>query len=413
MSYLCRGNILLFTFFFFILNGKNASYCSFAGSKQNTRVMKRRDFFIFRRAGQAVLSAAIALSAVSCGAFSYDGEDDGDAQEGLIRVNFNETDFRNVSDLMSAYGTDMPSTDTSAYYLEMVSDNGNVIYSGSYGDRPDVFEVSPGKYDLKVLSTDKYMPAYSTPVLGDYQSVEISHGEELSVSFLCRQLNGGIRIISSESLRKSGPECHFLFNYGRGTVKYPLDETRFLYFFEGGIKIDYVDESDNSVELLRRNVNPGEMLTLKAGEDDGEGNSPGKGGILIETDTSRVWITENLDFDNMDVKSEAISVSEAKRRVGEEDIWVCGYIVGGNLSSSSVKCEPPFSSQTNMAIADSWNEKDRKKMMSVELPSGSVREALNLVSHPDNLGRRVYLKGNVAESYFGLTGLKRVKDYRW
>jgi hypothetical protein len=48
----------------------------------------------------------------------------------------------------------------------------------------------------------------------------------------------------------------------------------------------------------------------------------------------------------------------------------------------------------------------------VELPKGSVRDALNLVDNPALKGKRVYVKGNVVNSYFGTTRLKGVKEYR-
>ena len=49
--------------------------------------------------------------------------------------------------------------------------------------------------------------------------------------------------------------------------------------------------------------------------------------------------------------------------------------------------------------------------MAVELPKGELRDALNLVDHPDLIGTRIYLKGNVVENYFGTTGLKGTSDY--
>ena len=36
----------------------------------------------------------------------------------------------------------------------------------------------------------------------------------------------------------------------------------------------------------------------------------------------------------------------------------------------------------------------------------------NLVDHPELIGKRVYVKGNVVASYFGTTGLKGTSEYR-
>ena len=50
--------------------------------------------------------------------------------------------------------------------------------------------------------------------------------------------------------------------------------------------------------------------------------------------------------------------------------------------------------------------------MSIELASGSdIREAANLVDHPEVLGHKIYIQGTVKESYFGMTGLKSIKAF--
>ena len=49
--------------------------------------------------------------------------------------------------------------------------------------------------------------------------------------------------------------------------------------------------------------------------------------------------------------------------------------------------------------------------MSVQLPSGDVRDALNLVTNPELVGRRVCLKGDIEAAYFGLPGIKNVSDF--
>jgi hypothetical protein len=49
--------------------------------------------------------------------------------------------------------------------------------------------------------------------------------------------------------------------------------------------------------------------------------------------------------------------------------------------------------------------------MSVFLPSGKVRDALNLVDNPELLGKKVCLKGDIVESYYGLVGLKNVEAF--
>jgi hypothetical protein len=40
-----------------------------------------------------------------------------------------------------------------------------------------------------------------------------------------------------------------------------------------------------------------------------------------------------------------------------------------------------------------------------------MREGLNLVDNPLNLGRKVLLKGNIVEAYYGMPGIKNLTDF--
>ena len=347
------------------------------------------------------------LPLVSCGTYVYEDED----PFGFITTNFNSTDFEaSVSALANSFGI-IPSTDTSRYHLSVVSSDGTVVYEGDYGNRPDVFEVAPGEYVLKAVSVNESMPAFAVPVLGDEQTVSVAKGEEISVSFLCRQTNCGIRLDVGEAFMDEYPTSCFYFKTGTSSIRYPYSEKRFLYFDEGEVGLYFMlDVFSPLTELFKRHVNRAEMITLVVG---GEGSFQDGGGLKITVDTSRTWMTENVDLGDLTARTEALSVSEAKRNAGKENVWVCGYIVGGDLSSSSVRCEPPFKSRTNLAIADSKGEKDKDDMLSVELPSGSLRDDLNLADNPDLLGKKIYLYGTIVDSYFGITGLKKTKKYAW
>ena len=49
--------------------------------------------------------------------------------------------------------------------------------------------------------------------------------------------------------------------------------------------------------------------------------------------------------------------------------------------------------------------------MSVQLPKGDVRDALNLVDNPSNLKRKVYIKGDIVDAYYGIPGIKNISDF--
>ena len=107
-----------------------------------------------------------------------------------------------------------------------------------------------------------------------------------------------------------------------------------------------------------------------------------------------------------------MSVSDASSHIGEDEIWVYGYIVGGDLSTAGTTVKTSkLTKATHLAIAARSSVTAKASCVSVELPKGPVRDALNLVDHPDLIGSRVYLKGSVVASYFGTTGLKGVTDY--
>ena len=91
---------------------------------------------------------------------------------------------------------------------------------------------------------------------------------------------------------------------------------------------------------------------------------------------------------------------------------VKGYIVG-SIDDKSID-DANFSGnavlKTNLLIADNADETDIAKCLAVQLPSGKVRDALNLVDNPDNYKKFVTLTGSL-EKYFGVTGLKSISAY--
>jgi hypothetical protein len=133
-------------------------------------------------------------------------------------------------------------------------------------------------------------------------------------------------------------------------------------------------------------------------------------------DTSRVWIEEDYVIGADDGRgkdsSNALTVSQASVMGPQNDVWVSGYIVGGDLTSASASFNAPFSSATNLLLGPKSGTVDRNACIAVQLPSGRVRSALNLAEHPELLGRKVCLYGDIVESYFSLTGLKNVSDFQ-
>lgn len=117
-----------------------------------------------------------------------------------------------------------------------------------------------------------------------------------------------------------------------------------------------------------------------------------------------------------------------------ESPWVTGVIVGyvdtevGNVLNEKSAWIPDLDTKTaagatvytNLLIATSREvlenvpESERwKYCASVQLPSGSVRNALSLKDHPDNLWKEVTLQGVTGQKYCGVYGVRSVSDFEW
>lgn len=140
-------------------------------------------------------------------------------------------------------------------------------------------------------------------------------------------------------------------------------------------------------------------------EDRAAGETPEEPETPTENESSK---------ENPFTVATAISKYNASKPLA--DTWVKGYIVGyvngksidgsilNDLSSITDK------NNTNLLIADSKTETDYKNCLVLQLPSGDVRNALNLKDNPSNLGKEVIVKGSL-EKYFGTAGLKSITEY--
>ena len=137
----------------------------------------------------------------------------------------------------------------------------------------------------------------------------------------------------------------------------------------------------------------------------------------MSNDESTRFITETPPVtpgDNDGTKENPYTVAEAIAKQGSgTGVWVKAFIVG--TSNSGGDFVPIFSAEnasgTNVIIADSKNETNVSKLVAVQLAwDGDARGALNLVSNPGMYKAEVLLKGDLVK-YFGVAGLKEVKEY--
>ena len=169
--------------------------------------------------------------------------------------------------------------------------------------------------------------------------------------------------------------------------------------------------------LLTRNLQTRQILVLgvSVAQNTSSSSFQGIGGVTVAVDTAKVWTEDNYVIgggtDKGSSSDDAMTVAMALSNGPEEDVWVSGYIVGGDLTSAAASFEGQFKSRTNLLLGPKSSTKDRNACVAVQLPSGRVRDALNLVDNPDMLGRKVCLRGDIVEAYYGLVGLKSVDDY--
>ena len=328
------------------------------------------------------------------------------SKRGELRISFDEgTVFYTKSQ------AEIP--DTSDFILTVTDSKGAVIYDGAYGTAPESMTVSAGNYVVRAVSCKFTKPAFSTPQFGDEQCVVVKAGEVVSVKLVCFQKNSGVRLKTDPAFLTAYPDGVLMLKSSEGSLIYGYSEKRIAYFKPGKVAL-VLSNSGSDQTLVSRVLGENEILTLKVGVSSSVASRPSEG-ITISIDTVRNWISDSYVIGDADSSKgsspeNALTVSQAMSSAGIDDVWVCGYIVGGDLTSASASFDEPFSSRTNLLLGPKSSTVTRESCIAVQLPSGTVRDRLNLVDNPSMLGCKVCVKGDVVESYFALTGLKNTTD---
>ena len=91
---------------------------------------------------------------------------------------------------------------------------------------------------------------------------------------------------------------------------------------------------------------------------------------------------------------------------------VKGYIVGAMNSTGYVPEFGATTVKTNILLADNADETEIANCIIVQLPSGSIRNELNLVDHADYYKKEIKITGSI-EKYFQQAGLKNPTAYEF
>ena len=322
----------------------------------------------------------------------------------------------------SSKGAEIP--DTNSFILSIRDDGGDPVWSGLYSDAPKELSLPGGEYTVEAVSRTFTGPVFDSPQYGDRQTVEIVPGKISAVHLSCAMLNSAVRLQFTEQFVSDYPGGNMYVKSSAGTLMYAYGEKRTGYFYPGTIWVLF-NRNGTSQTLATRELAPREVLVLRIGSGssvkdvDAVAERYGDG-VSIEVDTALTWTFESYYYgnpgeggDNEDL-SGAYSVGQARDKAsgGEKGVWVYGYIAGGDLSSKSCSFSAPFKSNTNLVLAPDKYTADRNACLAVQLSQGDIRDALNLVDHPELLGRMVYLKGNLVEKYYGMPGIQGLSGYR-
>ncbi|MBO5419070.1 MAG: DUF4493 domain-containing protein [Bacteroidales bacterium] len=339
---------------------------------------------------------------LSCSKESAENETDGELR--ISFAMFHESDTRTRESL----------PDTSEFILSVKNASGETVYNGKFGDSPESIQVKPGNYTVSAVSCVFERPAFSVPQYGDEQVVVVPSGGTMSVNLVCSQLNSGVRLRILPEFLSACPDGVLFLKSTQGKLMYGYSEKRVAYFTPGPISLILSDGGVDKV-LMTRTLLSREILNLTVGAvgSQSDGNN---GRVSVAVDTSRYWLDDKYVIGDESGKgnsaASALTVAQISEAVGNEDVWVCGYIVGGNLTSVSASFSEPFTSRTNLLLGPRSTVSSRSSCISIHLPAGSVRDGINLVDNPHLLGRKIYLKGDVEASYFGLVGLKNTSEYK-
>lgn len=347
--------------------------------------------------------AAMLTSAVSCESIFRASEN------GTIRMAF-------LQDALIQTRAGISPSDTNSFILRVTDSKGRTVYDGTYGASPESMMVNPGSYTVKVMSSEFTAPAFSSPQYGDTQTVTVKSGEATCVTLVCRQINAGIRLNIDSGFLSAYPDGTLHLKSDDGKLLYSYSEKRIAYFNPGTVSLMLSNGGRDEI-LLSRSLASQEVYTLNISIAEGTTGSPSspKNVIKVQLDTARNWVTENFTLGGSSDKGSGIdnpySVAEARSLAGKKDVWVYGYVVGGDLSSSKASFSAPFTSRTNIVISSRSSTTDRNACMSVQLSTGDIRNALNLVDNPDNIGKTVFLKGDICAAYYGIPGIQSLTEF--
>jgi len=301
------------------------------------------------------------------------------------------------------------------YLIGITDTGGATVISGMYSALPDPVILNPATYTVAALSENLGAPAFDRPIYGSIVEVAVAAGVKNTVQLVCTQVNAGLRIVYDDDFKDHYNVYSVQVTGVDGALTYQGDEMRTGYFAPGTLQIVLSMEGEDPMQVSKK-VIARDMLVLTVLANGTGPLTMGSVELSFAVDTAQVWRREEWKpgapaNDGLSPET-AYTVAEAQLLSSGENVWISGYIVGGDASTSTFKVAPPFTAASNLVLADSPMEQVRANAMAVELPTSpaSLRATFGM---PDNgaalLGRRSWFRGNIG-TYFGYPGLRATKE---
>jgi hypothetical protein len=297
-------------------------------------------------------------------------------------------------------------------FILRISDGATEMLKERIGDLPEEILLPEGSYIVEAYSAEFYVPKFETPVYSGKTTVEIEAGETKEAALVCSQSNAGIRVMWASAFIDAYSAFQAQIDCNAGYLNYSSMETRAGYFLPGTVSISVTADGQTincgSITLAAR-----DMVTATLRPKQTPSGNLSIDISVDETVNSReVEIT--VDQGNAEPNSETnpytIAEAVARQGQGETDAWITGYIAGSKPSAGYDFTNSAAWQTTNIVLADEVAETNDAKCVFVELGTGAIRAGLNLVDNPNNLYRKILIKGNLS-AYFTRAGLRNVSAY--
>ena len=307
---------------------------------------------------------------------------------------------------------DVPFAD---YLIEIKDNSGSTVALDRYSALPDPVVLEPGAYTVSALSEQPSVPAFDKPIYGSTVDVSVAAAVKNTLQMVCTQINAGLRIVYKPEFKAQYASYSVEVTGHDGALTYLKEEVRTGYFAPGTLQIVLSADGEAPVQIVK-SVVARDMLVLTVLPAETTPGTTGAIELQLSVDTTKTWRREEWKpgsptNDGLTPET-AYTVAEAQLLGSGENVWVCGYIVGGDASASSFKTAPPFSANSNLLIADSPIEAARANCIAVELPASPalLRATFGMVENGVALlGRRSWFRGNI-ENYFGHPGVRATKE---